>query len=308
MIISKMLVAIALTTLCATSVSYAANPCVTPSRQINPNCPGSISFRLVAQSSSSGVLPAVSQVGPSWGTTPATIAAAFPAVILFNVQHNASLNAVFTSLPDMELARFSTELASNDSGGLTPAILDTLAGQLNATQLVRLASAFGPTKVGSAVAVAPSAVQAAYASTTPASPLPLSAYFYSQRAVALPAAQPAYDLYLNFRMQSGIPDSATALRSVATLSASLKNPIVDFVATVGGLIAIAQFIDPNLRDDVIAAANWVNSVLMPEVTLEPSAFGTISSPTFTQIYIPGPLVEQGTPDDEASWSMEETIG
>jgi hypothetical protein len=153
----------------------------------------------------------------NWGTTKTAIQSQFAANIYANFQANPALNAMFTQMQGMMLARLSTELAANDSAGYTPGILGLAAAQLSAANLSYLRSAFGPTLVNAAAATyAPAAVYSAYLATPAAPAVQYSQYYYALGNARLVELDPAdgmfgYDVLLLSYTTKGFGTLASAL-------------------------------------------------------------------------------------------------
>lgn len=115
---------------------------------------------------------------PNWGSSIAQIPEMFAYTQLVNFEGSTTLNAMFSGMDSSMLARWTTELAANDHSNYTPTILEYAAKQLSAANLVRLASAMGPTKVASALSYAPAAVAAQYRQLPAAPALEFSEYWF----------------------------------------------------------------------------------------------------------------------------------
>jgi hypothetical protein len=139
---------------------------------------------------------------PNMGQSASAIETAFGANIAKFVAANAYIATQVQAARVIPfLARLSSDLAYYDHAGGTAALLKQVAIHTDAPTLRFYQSAFGPTLVNAALPYATAAVQASYKALPQAAPMPLSAYFYSSRGVAvspLVTNQPAYlmDLYM----------------------------------------------------------------------------------------------------------------
>lgn len=99
----------------------------------------------------------------------------FNAVILCNLQQNPNINNWIASMKPFDLARLSTQLdlTTKQFAGVPTVtqVLATLATRLNASNLVKIRSAFGPQTDAQVVARSYAAVQSAY--FTAQHPLPM---------------------------------------------------------------------------------------------------------------------------------------
>jgi hypothetical protein len=292
-----------------------AVPCEVKGVGASPNslCGGSgggTNYKLFLQLNgvSGTVAPPVNTA--SWGTTNAGIQAAFAANIYNDLAANTGIEAQFANMDDVMLARLSTELAMHDPSGYTPYILDEFARQLTAADLVRLASAFGTTAVGSAVTQAPSAVQAAYHASAVAPALPVSQALYLQgggiRLTETGGSQ-GYDLLLVAYFQPGTASANAAMLTMVryvqtTVPASPAVTVTQSgkaglpkCGTVCTWITVFTTLDPNWRDQLGDALAWANNNLLPLPYPNgvPSNIPSIMYPNITQFpgYSPPPVTD-----------------
>ena len=169
----------------------------------------------------------------------------------------STLVRTFDNMPQIMLARMSTELIAHDPGGMTAEILQLIAENLDADSLVAFEAAFGPSLMSTAMQSAPTSVQSSYASAGTPSPMDQS-YYWVQQGNSIPAitSWAGYDVYLQFYTSGAGDTPASALgktNAYLNIRVSQKGG-VEILIGVGVAVIIALF-----PDDFKAAGDWIKS-------------------------------------------------
>lgn len=202
--------------------------------------------------------PAVSNA-PQWGTTDATVFAAFGPTILAHFKTNPLINAQITNMNWTMLARLSTELAAHDASNLyRPQIYTVAAQKLTAPALAWMRSAFGSVLDIYIADYAPAAVYTAYLRITPYPPLYLSTNWWLTKKLApevFPSTMSYYDILLNQYTLAGDTTQSALHKTMIYTQRRQKAGVVEVVGTVGAVLGIIQFFDPNAWADIKQISN-----------------------------------------------------
>jgi hypothetical protein len=189
---------------------------------------------------------------PPLGTTAATVAADFPAVYLYNIQHNPTYDAQFGLLDDYMLATLSNEYIRNNGNVTT--LMNLMATKLTAAHLVRLKAAFGTAVDTAVTAAAPAAIKAQYHTYGAPANLRMSHAQYISMGIGgyFPEkfSLTQYQLFLEYE---ALPNAtvATALVKMASFEAQVLYSDYQFSYWVGGkLVAILDHVDPNINIEI----------------------------------------------------------
>jgi hypothetical protein len=234
-----------------------APPTIIPASAI-PLCGTHPCYNLTVQPSVPVSLPA--KATPGWGSTPAQVQSLFAQNIYLNFQNNGSLDAAFTSMGDVEIARFSTELARNDASGYTYGIMEWAAARLSAANLHRLQAALDPSVFAIALAYMPAATLTQYNATAMYPTIPLSTYWNTlnpSAAAALPSSGDlwVYDLLLDEKTSSAGEATTVAIANVSRYAnARVKNIVIDVIVVLG--FALALYDSPTIQTWAQELGDW----------------------------------------------------
>jgi hypothetical protein len=265
-------------------------------------------------------LPAVANYG--WGTTPAQWKANLAQVVYYNFYYNPNLDLMFTNMPDVALARLSTELAFNDTGGWTYYILQIAAERLgvaNCKRLIRAFGIFGAQGTQQVWPYIPAAVSGSCLNTSLGAAIGASHYWASQGQGTVGQTDPAYDVYLDVITQgNGDPSAAEVRASQFVFGATGIRPIWLEIKESPILVAIAIAIAAEACSEtrcLEAGANWLSSYLQGNgqtfpINWYPTMFPTPQVPNIAQptppcfdCYFQNTLPEDDDQSDGGVWKV-----
>lgn len=236
-----------------------ANGYIFPPADI-PMCGATPCYALTVLPNAVISLPA--KATPAWGTTIAQVQQLLPYNMLLDFEENVNIDAAVTSMGDTELARFSTELASNDVSDYTYSIMAYAGERLSAANLRRLQAAVGPTVFATAIAYMSPSTLAAYNTAAVYAPIPLGVYWNSLNPT-LAAQMPnggdlyVYDVLLDEKLSSAGETSTVALANVSRyINLRVKNiAVVALIVAIGfGILQVWDSPHANaLANDI---ADW----------------------------------------------------
>ena len=213
---------------------------------------------------SQATIPAVapfSTVG--WGFSHAEVAQKFGAVQVHNFQTNPDLDAQFNQIDPGTLSQLSSEIMRL-APSTAPQIFTAAATRLNAGNLVKMRSAFGPSMDPYIAAYAPPAVLAAYRAVPRYPALPFS--YYSGAPLPLMSDMTLEDLYLDaftagsnetqtIAVQKAVYYTVVVFHDKAQASGLSKigNVLGPISGAISFFMAIADHVDPNWYQELTAA-------------------------------------------------------
>jgi hypothetical protein len=266
-----------------------------PEAVTQAGCAPQKTFKLIYVSTNTVTLPGTKL--PNWGNTSEEVDSLFITTLSSLVKNNAALDATFSGMDPMMLARFSTEMSRHDSSGtLTLPILEIFASKLSASNLRLLQGAFGPTLMVEAMSAAPPQILAEYDALPPAPPLLYSQYYYAtggKISTTLAEAMDPYDIFLEYYL-SGIGGTPTLSmnHAVQYLTATRPNtngiPWKSIGQKLSSALGLCTSIDPSCVQDLANWANWLGQQIIG---------GTPTIIQFPPDFVPGGGYPDGdTPD------------
>jgi hypothetical protein len=290
-----------------------ANGYIIPAADI-PMCGATPCYSLAVLPNVVISLPA--KATPAWGNTPAQVQQLLPYNILLNFEDNPNIDAAVASMGDLELARLSTELASNDVSDYTYSIMAFAGEKLSAANLRRLQAAVGPTVFATAIAYMSATTLAQYNATAVYAPIVLGVYWNSLNptlAASVPSIGAAweYDLLLNdMTASAGETDTLGAAHVSQYANARIKGTIQTLIKIGLGILTVLDSPTMQALGSELDQWMWVQNIMTnntPQggfayaaVIIQIPNLGNITPPAINVPLPEMPAIEGDVPQNGAS--------